>query len=102
VCSVFAGDGFDRYQSLTEEIEELDKVIAASCARINPALLGAKGVGPKVAATLLVIAGDNPERMHSEAAFAALCGVSPIEASSGQINRHRLNRGGNRQGNNAL
>jgi len=91
-----------RYQALTHEIGELDKVIAASCARINPALLGAKGVGPEVAATLLVVAGDNPERMHSEAAFAALCGASPIEASSGQITRHRLNRGGNRQGNNAL
>ncbi len=91
-----------RYQALTVEINELDQVIASSCARINPALLGARGVGPEVAATLLVVAGDNPERMRSEAAFAALCGAAPIEASSGRITRHRLNRGGNRQGNNAL
>ncbi len=56
-----------------------------------------------VAATiLLVTAGDNPERMGSEAAFAALCGVSPVEASSGRITRHRLNQGGDRQANNAL
>lgn len=77
-------------------------MIAGLCAQINPALLGAKGVGPEVAATLLVVAVDNPERMHSEAAFAALCGAAPIEASSGRITRHRLNRGGNRQANNAL
>lgn len=91
-----------RYESLSGEIAELDQVIAPLCAQINPALLGAKGVGPEVAATLLVVAGDNPNRMHSEATFAALCGVAPIEASSGRISRHRLNRGGNRQGNNAL
>lgn len=91
-----------RYEALTIEISDLDGVIEATCVRINPALLGAKGVGPEVAATLLVTAGDNPERMHSEAAFAALCGAAPIEASSGRITRHRLSRGGNRQGNNAL
>ncbi len=91
-----------RYQQLTSEITELDDLIAALCAQINPALLGAKGVGPEVAATLLVIAGDNPERLHSDAALAALCGASPIEASSGRTIRHRLNRGGNREGNNAL
>ncbi|MFV1990996.1 MAG: transposase, partial [Acidimicrobiales bacterium] len=84
------------------EIVELDTVVVGLCATINPALLGAYGVGPEVAATLLVVAGDNPERMHSEQAFASLCGAAPIEASSGQITRHRLNRGGNRQGNNAL
>ena len=91
-----------RYEALSGEIAELDEVIAQLCAEINPALLGAKGVGPEVAATLLVVAGDNPDRMHSEAAFAALCGAAPIEASSGRITRHRLSRGGNRQGNNAL
>ncbi|MEQ9322675.1 MAG: transposase [Polyangiaceae bacterium] len=64
--------------------------------------MGAKGVGPEVAATLLVIAVDNPERLHSDAALAALCGASPIEASSGRTVRHRLNRGENREGNNAL
>ena len=91
-----------RYLALTAEIDTLDPQIARLCADINPALLGAHGVGPEVAATLLVTAGDNPHRLHSEAAFASLCGVSPIEASSGQITRHRLNRGGNRQANNAL
>ena len=60
------------------------------------------GVGYDVAAKLLVAAGDNPDRLHSEAAFAHLCGVAPLEASSGKTRRHRLNRGGNRQANNAL
>ena len=60
------------------------------------------GVGYDVAAKLLVAAGDNPERLPSEAAFAHLCGVAPLEASSGKTRRHRLNRGGNRQANNAL
>lgn len=91
-----------RYEHLSEELAELDGVIAELCAEINPALMGAKGVGPEVAATLLVIAGDNPARLHSDAALAALCGASPIEASSGRTVRHRLNRGGNREGNNAL
>jgi transposase len=50
----------------------------------------------------LVAAGDNPERLRSEAAFAHLCGVAPLEASSGKTTRHRLNRGGNRQANHAL
>ena len=68
----------------------------------NPALLAACGVGPEVAAALLVTAGDNPDRMRNDASFAALCGASPIEASSGRTARHRLNRGGNRQANNAL
>ena len=60
------------------------------------------GVGYDVAAKLLVAAGDNPDRLHSEAAFAHLCGVAPLEASSGKTRRHRLNRGGNRQANSAL
>lgn len=55
-----------------------------------------------MASALLVAAGDYPERLHSEASFAALCGSSPVEASSGKITRHRLNRGGNREANNAL
>lgn len=91
-----------RYEHLSEELAELDDLITELCAHINPALLGAKGVGPEVAATLLVVAGDNPERLRSDAALAALCGASPIEASSGRTIRHRLNRGGNREGNNAL
>ena len=60
------------------------------------------GVGPQTAATLLATAGDNPERLRNESALAALCGVNPLEASSGKTVRHRLNRGGNRAANNAL
>ena len=70
--------------------------------KANPALLATEGLGPDTAAALLVAAGDNPERMKSERSFAALCGVSPVQASSGRTVRHRLNRGGNRQANNAL
>jgi len=91
-----------RHLALTAEIGLLDDHISGLCAKANPALLGARGVGPEVAATLLVSAGDNPHRMRSEAAFAALCGASPVEASSGKIVRHRLNQGGDRQANNAL
>ena len=67
-----------------------------------PDLVAIKGVGPEVASTLLMTAGDNPDRMKSEASFAALCGSNPIPASSGKTNRHRLNRGGDRQANAAL
>jgi transposase len=65
-------------------------------------LLAVYGVGIDTAASLLVAAGDNPERLHSEAAWAHLCGVAPIEASSGKVTRLRLNRGGDRQANSAL
>ncbi len=91
-----------RWQALSDEIAELDIQIDELCATTNPALMGTLGVKGEVAASLLVAAGDNPERMHSPAAFAALCGASPVEASSGKIVRHRLNTGGNRQANNAL
>ena len=91
-----------RYQTLDAEIDELDTEIRGLCAKANPALLAAKGVGPDTASVLLVAAGDNPERMSTEASFAALCGASPVQASSGQTRRHRLNRGGNRQANSAL
>ncbi len=91
-----------RYQALDTEIGELEADIRRLCARANPALLAAKGVGPDTASVLLVAAGDNPDRMKSERSFAALCGTSPVPASSGQIVRHRLNRGGNRQANSAL
>ena len=91
-----------RYQALTAEIKELDTEIHRLCAQANPALLAARGVGTDTAATLLTAAGDNPHRMRSEATFAALCGASPVQASSGQTVRHRLNRGGNRQANQAL
>ena len=91
-----------RHQALTAEIQQLDTEIKQLCARANPALLAASGIGPETAATLLVTAGDNPHRLTSEASFAALCGASPVQASSGPIVRHRLNRGGDRQANNAL
>ena len=91
-----------RCQALTVEIRELDTQIRRLCTRANPALLAAPGIGPDTAATLLVAAGDNPQRMRSKASFAALCGASPVQASSGPIVRHRLNRGGDRQANNAL
>jgi len=91
-----------RYIQLTQEIEALDAELARLTAAFAPALMESFGVGPDTAAALLVTAGSNPERLKSEAAFAALCGVSPIPASSGKTNRHRLNRGGDCQANAAL
>ena len=91
-----------RYQYLDAEITLLTEQLDALTARHAPALRGLHGVGPDCAAALLVAAGDNPRRLHSEAAFAALCGTSPVEASSGKTRRHRLNRGGDRQANAAL
>jgi len=91
-----------RYQHLTSEIRGLDLDLAQLTAAVAPALVSAFGIGADSAAALLVTAGSNPERLRSEAAFAALCGVSPIPASSGRTNRHRLNRGGDRQANAAL
>jgi transposase len=94
---------------LARRILALDEELAATTAELDrltleasPALRATFGVGPVVAASLLVAVGDNPERIGSEAAFAALCGVSPVPASSGIRNRHRLNRGGDRQANCAL
>ena len=91
-----------RHRVLTAEIDDLDTELRRLCERANPALIGACGVGADTAASLLIAAGDNPARMRSEASFAALCGASPVEASSGPRVRHRLNRGGNRCANNAL
>jgi len=91
-----------RIGDLDEEIAELDAMITPLVQAHAPELLGIYGVGIDTAATLLVTAGDNPERLRSEAAWAHLCGVSPLEASSGKVTRHRLNRGGDRQANRAL
>lgn len=91
-----------RIQQLSAEINELNDRIAATIQRHSPKLLQRTGIGPDCAAELLIAAGDNPERLHSEAAFAALCGTSPVEASSGKTSRRRLNRGGNRHANSAL
>jgi transposase len=91
-----------RVQALDDEMVELDAQIAELVADTAPQLLTLFGVGPHVAALLLITAGDNPDRLRNEAAWAHLCGVSPIEASSGKVTRHRLNRGGDRQANHAL
>ncbi|MBA2442413.1 MAG: IS110 family transposase [Rubrobacter sp.] len=71
-------------------------------AETAPELSALVRIGTHHATTLLTVAGDNPQRLKSEASFASLCGVSPIEASSGKVVRHRLNRGGDRDANNAL
>jgi transposase len=91
-----------RHAALTAELTVLEAEINRLVARHAAPLLALFGVGPDSASALLVAAGDNPERLCSEAAFAALCGVSPVEASSGKTIRHRLNRGGDRQANAAL
>jgi transposase len=87
---------------LTEEIEQLSHDLDALTLQAAPQLRELHGVGVDAASTLLIAAGDNPERIRSESAFAALCGVNPLPASSGKTNRHRLNRGGNRKANCAL
>ncbi|WP_281388972.1 transposase [Kribbella qitaiheensis] len=91
-----------RWLLLHQEIIELDRLIRALVRRTVPKLIERPGVGIHSAAQLLITAGGNPERLHSDAAFAALCGASPVQASSGQRQRHRLNRGGDRAANNAL
>ena len=91
-----------RYHQLSKEVHDLEAELERLTRSAAPALVSIFGIGPDSAATLLIAAGSNPERLHSEAAFASLCGVSPIPASSGKINRHRLNRGGDRQANAAL
>jgi transposase len=91
-----------RYEALSEEIAELDVHLDGLVAQAAPELVSLAGIGTDSAATLLIVAGDNPQRLGSEASFANLCGVSPIEASSGKVVRHRLNRGGNREANRAL
>ncbi|HEY6713119.1 MAG TPA: IS110 family transposase [Rubrobacter sp.] len=91
-----------RYEDLSAEIAELDAQLDRLVAQVAPELVSLPGIGTDHAATLLIVAGDNPQRLRSEASFASLCGVSPIEASSGKVVRHRLNHGGNREANRAL
>ena len=91
-----------RYRQLSAEIDALDVHLGRLVATAAPELLTVKGVGTDIAGTLLVAVGDNPDRLHSEAAFASLCGVAPVPASSGKTNRHRLSRGGDRDANRAL
>ena len=91
-----------RIHALNAEIAEADRELAPLVSAAAPRLVALNGVGPEVAGQLLVTAGDNPDRLRSEAAFAHLCGVAPIPASSGRTDRHRLNRGGDRAANSAL
>ena len=91
-----------RVKALNTEIREIDVMLAALIAQAAPSLLELHGVGTDTAASLLVTAGDNPQRLDSEAAWAHLCGVTPIPASSGKVTRYRLNRGGDRNANAAL
>ena len=91
-----------RYRQLSAEVHDLEAELTRLTRTASSTLVSIFGVGPDTAATLLVTAGSNPERLRSEAAFAALCGVCPVPASSGKTNRHRLNRGGDRQANAAL
>ena len=91
-----------RYRQLSDEVRHLEAEIERLTRSIAPALVNTFGVGLDTAATLLIAAGSNPDRLRSEAAFASLCGVNSIPASSGRTNRHRLNRGGDRQANAAL
>ena len=91
-----------RRQQLQAELDQVDLQLQELVTSAAPALLALPGVGVETAGQLLVTAGDNPQRLRSEAAFAHLCGTAPIPASSGRADRHRLNRGGDRRANNAL
>jgi transposase len=91
-----------RHTALTVEVAELDTQLAELVAQAAPALLSSHGFGVETVGTLLVALGDNPGRIRSEAALAMLAGAAPLPASSGRTDRHRLNRGGDRQANRAL
>ena len=92
-----------RYEEvLSEEIAQLEVQLDRLVGETAPELVSLPGIGTEHAATLLIVVGDNPERLKSEASFASLCGVSPVQASSGKVVRHRLNRGGNRDANRTL
>jgi transposase len=91
-----------RALSLEAEVAELDHILESLVVDTAPELVARVGIGVECASALLVAAGDNPDRLRNEATFAHLCGASPIDASSGKHQRHRLNRGGDRQANSAL
>ena len=91
-----------RYQQLDDEITGHDSALTQLVDIVNPAIVQVHGIKTITAAQLLITAGDNPDRLRSEAAFAMLCGVAPLPASSGKTTRHRLNRGGDRAANSAL
>jgi transposase len=91
-----------RALSLQEEIDDIDTIMKDLVEETAPELVAQLGIGTESASALLIAAGDNTERLHHESAFAHLCGSAPIDASSGKHERHRLNRGGDRQANSAL
>jgi transposase len=91
-----------RIIELDQEIRAADGELRTLLRVVAPKLLDCRGVGPEVAGQLLITAGDNPTRLTDDRAFALLTGVAPLLASSGRTDRHRLNRGGDRAGNNAL
>lgn len=91
-----------RWLALKAEIKVLDAELEQLTRQHASRLRQKFGVGAQTAAVLVCVAGDNPDRLKSEASLAALCGVSPLQASSGKTKRHRLNRGGDRSANNAL
>lgn len=91
-----------QHQMLTVDLDALRVQLDELTTQANPALRHAVGIGPDVASILLIAAGDNPQRLATDAEFAALCGASPVEASSGKHVNHRLNKGGNRNANHAL
>jgi transposase len=91
-----------RILALTAEADQTEKHMNGLLQQHAPKLIARTGIGPDSAAALLIVAGDNHDRIRTEASFAALCGVSPVEASSGNTQRRRLNRGGDRRANAAL
>ncbi|MEU6459948.1 transposase [Streptomyces sp. NPDC047065] len=86
----------ERIEQLTAQINELNQRLTRLVEHHAPQLLEPVGIGPDSAVTLLITMGDDPERLNTEASFAALCGVSPIEYSSGRRRTRRLNYGGDR------
>lgn len=91
-----------RWLALHEEIQAHEQVLDRLVREKAPELMKSHGISTMTVAEMLILVGDNPERIKSEAALAKLCGVCPIPASSGKTNRMRLNRGGNRQANAAI
>jgi transposase len=91
-----------RIKALNAEMRSIDQTLITLIGDTAPSLFELYGLGPDTAASLLVAAGENSDRLHSERSWAHLCGVAPIPASSGKVTRYRLNRGGDRQANAAL
>jgi transposase len=86
-----------RWQALQAEIDDLDTQLTPLVTSVAPELLALPGTGVETTGQLLVTAGDNRDRLRSEASFARLCGAAPIPVSSGRTDQHRLHRGGDRQ-----